>query len=156
MSDAPGQDYRDFFAPRPVVSPVGDETPESPFNVEVSGLAHAEPEAAQRVGQPEDVVAGFPDRELEDFEDDALAEDLADDQAPDDAGYGAEPEGAAVASAPAGIPALPDARNGTGDPRVDDALARLDDLAALPLDEHIAVFDEVSRRLHDALASLDS
>lgn len=42
----------------------------------------------------------------------------------------------------------------TGDPRVDDAVARLADLPGLPVDEHVAVFDEVARRLHDALAGI--
>ena len=40
----------------------------------------------------------------------------------------------------------------TGDPRVDDAVDRLGDLASLPLDEQVAVYDEVQRRLQDALA----
>ena len=42
----------------------------------------------------------------------------------------------------------------TGDPRVDDAVERLNDLYGLPVHEHVAVFDEVQRRLHDALAGL--
>lgn len=42
----------------------------------------------------------------------------------------------------------------TGEPRVDDALARLADLSALPVDEHVGVFEDVQRRLHDTLADL--
>ena len=42
----------------------------------------------------------------------------------------------------------------TGEPRVDDALGRLTDLAALPVQEHVAVFEDVQRRLHDTLADL--
>ncbi len=42
----------------------------------------------------------------------------------------------------------------TGEPRVDDAIARLNDLATLPVDEHVAVFEDVQRRLHDTLADL--
>ena len=42
----------------------------------------------------------------------------------------------------------------TGEPRVDDALGRLTDLAALPVDEHVGVFEDVQRRLHDTLADL--
>src|SRR5579863_7448474 len=39
----------------------------------------------------------------------------------------------------AGVRAVaPRARQSTGDPRVDDAVARLDDLAGLPLAEHLA------------------
>jgi len=38
---------------------------------------------------------------------------------------------------------------------VDDAVARLDDLAALPVAEHVAVFEYVHERLTDALGDLD-
>ena len=44
----------------------------------------------------------------------------------------------------------------TGEPRVDDALARLADLGTLPVDEHVGVFEDVQRRLHDTLADLSS
>jgi hypothetical protein len=43
----------------------------------------------------------------------------------------------------------------TGEPSVDGAIRRLDDLDAAPLDEHVTVFDEVHRLLHDALTELD-
>ena len=39
----------------------------------------------------------------------------------------------------------------TGDPRVDDALARLDDLDSTPTADHVVIFDEVHRRLQSAL-----
>ena len=42
----------------------------------------------------------------------------------------------------------------TGEPRVDDAIARLSDLSSMPVDEHVAVFEDVQRRLHDTLADL--
>jgi len=42
----------------------------------------------------------------------------------------------------------------TGEPRVDDALARLSDLTNLPVHEHVAVFEDVQRRLHETLADL--
>ena len=42
----------------------------------------------------------------------------------------------------------------TGEPRVDDAIARLSDLSFMPVDEHVAVFEDVQRRLHDTLADL--
>lgn len=42
----------------------------------------------------------------------------------------------------------------TGEPRVDDALGRLTDLASLPVAEHVVVFEDVQRRLHDTLADL--
>lgn len=40
----------------------------------------------------------------------------------------------------------------TSDMRVDSALARMQDVRTLPTEEHIEVFDEVHRRLQDALA----
>jgi hypothetical protein len=51
--------------------------------------------------------------------------------------------------------AVPRARPPTGDARVDDAVARLDDLAALPVAEHVAVFEYVHERLTEALGDLD-
>ncbi|MBO0772194.1 MAG: hypothetical protein J2P35_12120 [Actinobacteria bacterium] len=51
------------------------------------------------------------------------------------------------------VPAAPGA---TGDPRVDGALSRLDDLAGLPVAEHPAVFEQVHRRLAEALGDLDA
>jgi hypothetical protein len=43
----------------------------------------------------------------------------------------------------------------TGDARVDDAVARLDDLADLPIAEHLAVFEYVHERLTEALGDLN-
>ena len=42
----------------------------------------------------------------------------------------------------------------TGDARVDEALRRLDELAGLPVAEHPAVFEQVHRRLAEALGEL--
>jgi hypothetical protein len=53
----------------------------------------------------------------------------------------------------AGTPAQ--ARPSTGDARVDEAVARLDDLAGLPVAEHPAVFEYVHGRLTEALGDLD-
>jgi hypothetical protein len=61
----------------------------------------------------------------------------------------------AGAAAPAGPPAPAQARSATGDTRVDEALARLDDLAELPVAEHPAVFEYVHERLTEALGDLD-
>ncbi|HTW02811.1 MAG TPA: hypothetical protein VMF87_21075 [Streptosporangiaceae bacterium] len=47
-------------------------------------------------------------------------------------------------------------REATGEPRVDAALARLDELAGRPVTEHRAVFEDVHRRLRDVLGELDS
>ncbi|MCW2778920.1 MAG: hypothetical protein JWN17_2645 [Frankiales bacterium] len=51
---------------------------------------------------------------------------------------------AAAPGSPAGPP-----------PAVAAALAALDGVADRPLDEHVEVFDDVHRRLQDALAALD-
>jgi hypothetical protein len=47
-------------------------------------------------------------------------------------------------------------RPATGEPRVDAALARLDELAGRPVTEHRAVFEDVHRRLRDVLGELDT
>jgi hypothetical protein len=62
---------------------------------------------------------------------------------------------AAPASSPAGQPAPAGARPSTGDTRVDEAVARLADLAELPVAEHPAVFEYVHERLTEALGDLD-
>jgi hypothetical protein len=43
----------------------------------------------------------------------------------------------------------------TGHARVDEVVARLADLDRLPPHEHVAVFEEVQRRLDEALTDLD-
>ena len=43
----------------------------------------------------------------------------------------------------------------SGDPRVQAALARLTELDDRPVSEHVAVFEDVHRRLHEALTALD-
>ncbi|MEW2359354.1 hypothetical protein [Spirillospora sp. NPDC029432] len=43
----------------------------------------------------------------------------------------------------------------TGDPRVDEALARLGGLAGTPVAGHVAVFGEIHQRLQDLLTSAD-
>jgi hypothetical protein len=43
----------------------------------------------------------------------------------------------------------------TGEPRVDAALGRLADVTSAPVDEHVAIYDDVHRRLQEALADLD-
>ena len=50
---------------------------------------------------------------------------------------------------------VPRPRPSTGDARVDDAVARLGDLAGLPVAEHLAVFEYVHERLTEALGDLD-
>ena len=43
----------------------------------------------------------------------------------------------------------------TGVPGVDAALERLQDVSVAPVDEHVAIYDDVHRRLQDALTDLD-
>jgi hypothetical protein len=47
-------------------------------------------------------------------------------------------------------------RPATGEPRVDAALARLDELPELPVTEHRAVFEHVHRSLSEVLGELDA
>jgi hypothetical protein len=53
-------------------------------------------------------------------------------------------------------PVGPGQRPATGEPRVDAALARLDELAGRPVTEHRAIFEDVHRRLRDVLGELDT
>jgi hypothetical protein len=71
------------------------------------------------------------------------------------AGTMGTPRPAAPASSPAGQPAPAGARPSTGDTRVDEAVARLADLAELPVAEHPAMFEYVHERLTEALGDLD-
>jgi hypothetical protein len=61
--------------------------------------------------------------------------------------------------APAAEPAPPagtaEAGLGTGDPRVDEALARLRELDSLPTAEQVPVLEDIHQRLQDALADLE-
>jgi len=52
------------------------------------------------------------------------------------------------------LPAEP--RQTTGEPRVDEALRKLDELAELPVSEHPAIFECVHARLTEVLGELDS
>jgi hypothetical protein len=53
-------------------------------------------------------------------------------------------------------PDEPEQRPATGEPRVDAALARLDELSGRPVTEHRAIFEDVHRRLRDVLGELDT
>jgi hypothetical protein len=64
-------------------------------------------------------------------------------------------EDPAGAEAPAGMRWAVVPRPSTGNARVDDVVARLDDLAGLPVAEHLAVFEYVHERLTEALGDLD-
>jgi hypothetical protein len=43
----------------------------------------------------------------------------------------------------------------TGVPAADSAMARLRDVETAPLEDHVEIFDDVQRRLHEGLAELD-
>jgi hypothetical protein len=96
----------------------------------------------------------------------AAGEETTSEMTEDAAGRAAgDPEGE-MASEPAEepepgfsgeLPEEPDERRpATGEPRVDAALARLDELEGLPATEHRAVFEDVHRRLRDVLGELDT
>ncbi len=77
----------------------------------------------------------------------------------------AEAQAAAAGSAEAGSAEAGSAEAGsvpdqqrpvTGEPRVDAALARLDELPELPVTEHRAVFEHVHRSLSEVLGELDT
>jgi hypothetical protein len=56
--------------------------------------------------------------------------------------------------APPAAPKVP-APEPTGLPNVDAALGQLSEIDALDVNDHVEVYDDVQRRLHDALAELD-
>jgi hypothetical protein len=60
-----------------------------------------------------------------------------------------------IAPGPAGSASVAGTRPGTGDARVDEAVAQLADLAELPVAEHPAMFEYVHERLTEALGDLD-
>jgi hypothetical protein len=57
----------------------------------------------------------------------------------------AEPASTAVAAEP----------ESTGVAAADSALGRLRDIDTAPLEDHVEIFDDVQRRLHEGLAELD-
>jgi hypothetical protein len=56
---------------------------------------------------------------------------------------------------PDDAPAPDAADEQTGVASVDAALARLRDVDEAPVENHVEIFDDVQRQLHDALAELD-
>ena len=67
-----------------------------------------------------------------------------------------QPEADGAAAVDDALASLLAARQPTGEPRVDAALAKLDDLPGMPVTEHRAVFEDVHRRLRDVLGELDA
>jgi hypothetical protein len=96
--------------------------------------------------------------EIDDLSDDAALDDLALlDGVPDqDSASDSDSESDANES-PSEMPSAQGSlfAASTGDPRVDGAVSRLNDLATSDITEHPAVLEDVHRRLHNALADLD-
>ncbi len=70
---------------------------------------------------------------------------------------GADSLAAAAQQRPAAdVPAAELRTPATGEARVDEALARLDELPGLPVTEHPAVFEQVHRQLREVLGELDT
>lgn len=84
----------------------------------------------------------------------AGAESEAATGAESEAGTGDERQDAASAEAGAGQHEVPDAP-ATGESAVDDALARLSQISETPTADHVEIYDDVHRRLTDALADVD-
>ncbi|HTS97945.1 MAG TPA: hypothetical protein VMI33_15135 [Streptosporangiaceae bacterium] len=105
--------------------------------------ADAGTEDDARAGQYGQYVSAGPD--------DDVGPDEYPGGADDDAGDGAQEQGGRGEREPHA-----ERRLATGEPRVDAALARLDDLAGRPVAEHRAIFEDVHRRLRDVLGELDA
>jgi hypothetical protein len=73
---------------------------------------------------------------------------------PDETAAGPD-EAAGLDEAAAGPDAWEPERQVTGEPRVDRALTRLDELAGLQVSEHPAVFEDVHASLRAVLGELD-
>ena len=127
-----------------------DETIEGSDAESVESLLGEEPADSEELDSAE------LDSEDDDSEDDEESEEDADDEDSDDdednetdsADF--EEEIAAPQAPIVSMETLPI----TGEARVDDALGRLADLQGLPVHEHVDVFEDVQRRLHETLADL--
>ncbi|MBI1376196.1 MAG: hypothetical protein GC157_01725 [Frankiales bacterium] len=99
-----------------------------------------------------------------DVTEDVDAADVTHDVVDDDADLDAWDDGSDVVGPGGSLPFVVSAREEfaalgeverTGDARVDAATARLAEVAELPVADHVAVYDDVHRRLQDALADAD-
>jgi hypothetical protein len=110
------------------------------------GLGRPPDAAEETAGEMADNMAGVTTEDT--------AGELASEGAKETAGYRAEEaEANAFGELPGGTY---ERRPTTWEPRVDAALARLDELEALPVTEHRAVFENVHQRLTDVLGELDT
>lgn len=90
------------------------------------------------------------DQEVDEFEDD----DDAVDDSEDDDDFESDSENFQETLTPQAPVVSMETLPITGEARVDDALGRLADLQGLPVHEHVEVFEDVQRRLHETLADL--
>ncbi len=108
----------------------------------------------ETVEESGDSLLGEDTEEVEEFDVDADEEDSDDeDESEEDEDFESNDfeEEASTPQAPVvSMATLPI----TGEARVDDALGRLADLQGLPVHEHVEVFEDVQRRLHETLADL--
>jgi hypothetical protein len=84
----------------------------------------------------------------------ATTEAVTESQAGGGAAPGNEHEDAVSAEAGVGRQEVPEAP-ATGESAVDDALARLSQIGDAPTADHVEIYDDVHRRLTDALADVD-
>ena len=132
-----------------------DETIEGSDDESVESLLGEEPADSDELDSAE-FDSEYDDSEDDDSDDDEASEEDADDEDSDDdedfetdsADF--EEETAAPQAPIVSMETLPI----TGEARVDDALGRLADLQGLPVHEHVDVFEDVQRRLHETLADL--
>ena len=109
----------------------------------------------ETVEESDDSLLGEDPEEVDEFDVDADDEDADDDDSEDDSDFASSSnvfqEQVTTPQAPiVSMETLPI----TGEARVDDALGRLADLQGLPVHEHVDVFEDVQRRLHETLADL--
>jgi hypothetical protein len=142
--------------------PEPDEAPEADYSTESAEADYSAESAeadysAEADEVPDAVYPAEPDKVPE------MLDVFEHDEMPDAAGApGADEasgtaDGAGNADGASGNDALSAQRRpATGEPRVDEALRRLDELAELPVAEHPAVFEHVHARLRDVLGELDS
>ena len=104
----------------------------------------------ETVEESGDSLLGEDTEEVEEFEVGADDEDESDDEDLDFESSDFEEAPSAPQAPVVSMATLPI----TGEARVDDALGRLADLQGLPVHEHVEVFEDVQRRLHETLADL--
>ncbi|HEX6921401.1 MAG TPA: hypothetical protein VF314_14350 [Actinomycetes bacterium] len=123
--------------------PPDREEPHQPA-VPVEPVVPGEPEPATRPFPVDPQTPAEPPNPAEPGQGSVHADDTDDGTGGTDDGTGADDDEPAD-SDPAG-------EHDTGDPRVDAALGRLDELEGSPPPEHVAVYEDVHRTLQEVLA----